>query len=438
MAEWINDINNYKLVPVTTGDGITYDLKMVFKGGSIDPLTATYNYAGKKGSKPKRNSSASPVYDIFVLVPQDDWGAFVSSVQNFDNEWLIKHPLYGDLKGHPVNPIGWDNTFQGDVIWNLQFQQSISEDFPVIKKDYKVDVDNVNTEIQTEAIDNAGVLDYTEAEISLLSDFIDDLEVVYENILTNEYANKIYDIRAVINATTFDAYRFMELTNDLLNISSRLTIDVFPASVQGTLESSVEERMNIISLQNDSIKIIAKETLNMILFSESAGASNIAALTATITTPSESVTKLSGFDVTDQVDVPEAQDYKFKKNVTKTINDTNKLYEDYINTLSEIDFEKDDFTNYIPSNALNDNVTESVLLAIQEVKELSEKAKEETIYITVSDTTPELLAFQLYGSATDENIESIINDNDLFGRDSIANSWRNMIVKRGTKIVYYA
>ena len=73
----------------------------------------------------------------------------------------------------------------------------------------------------------------------------------------------------------------------------------------------------------------------------------------------------------------------------------------------------------VPDEILNDNVSKSVLLAIQEIKDISVKAKEQNIHITERITTPELLAFELYGSATDENVSSIINDNDLFGRNSI-------------------
>ena len=75
-----------------------------------------------------------------------------------------------------------------------------------------------------------------------------------ENILTNEYVNKIYDIRQVINDVTFDVYRFIDLTNDLLNIVSRLRIEVFPASVQNTIVSSVEERNNIVKAHLSTIR----------------------------------------------------------------------------------------------------------------------------------------------------------------------------------------
>jgi len=76
-------------------------------------------------------------------------------------------------------------------------------------------------------------------------------------------------------------------------------------------------------------------------------------------------------------------------------------------------------------------------LPVGDVKEISVKSKEENIYITKSDTTPELLAFELYGSATDENINNIINDNDLFGNSTLSNSWRNMIIRKNIEIVYY-
>jgi hypothetical protein len=435
---FIEDIQNYPLVPVTTGDGTTYELKMRFKGGSIDPMTVTYTYAGKVGSKPERNSSASPVYDLYFFIPQNDWKFFKNSIMIPDNEWLIKHPLYGDLKGYPVNSIVWDNALTGDVPFNIQFQESITEKFPISTRDYRTDVIAVNEEIQIQAIANVGILDFNINEINLLSNFVDNLEVLYENILTNEYINKIYDIRQVINDTTFDSFRFMQLANDILNIASRLTIDVLPASIRNAFVSSVEERKNIIESQNNIILELSEDSLNLIIFKENAGASNIVSLTDTVTTPTESENKLTGFDVTDETTTSDRRDYKFKKDVTKVINDVNNVYNDYINNIGGINFEKEDFSQYIPNDLLNENVTKSILLSIQEIKELSEKAKEETIFVTISDTTPELLAFELYGSATDENINNIINDNDLFGKETLSNSWKNMIIKKNTKIKYYA
>ena len=123
---WQDDIKKYPTVPITTGDGITYQVKLIFKGGGIDPLTAVYSYPGKRGSKPKRNSSASPVYDLEFFVLQDQFNNFKASVQNFDSEWLVEHPLYGDLNGHPTD-FSWDNTEFGEVNVKVQFQESIDD-----------------------------------------------------------------------------------------------------------------------------------------------------------------------------------------------------------------------------------------------------------------------------------------------------------------------
>jgi len=421
---WFDDIESYKLVPITTGDGTTYELKMRFKGGSIAPLTKTYNYAGKVGSKPKRNSCASPVYDLVVFIYQDNWKSFKNSISDPSAEWLVKHPLYGDLKGLPT-AINWDNTTQGDVEFNFQFQQSIDEDTPLIKTDYQAKTRLVNLIIQEQVIEDVGDIEFTEAEVTTLSGLIDSLEEAYEGILNSEYANKLYDIRQTINEAEFDSFRFMSLVNDMLNISSRLNL-------------SVKERITIISSQMASILSIDALTISMAKFNESAGASNITALMETVITPSESVEVVSGFDVTDiSASSPLQDDYKYKKDVLSTINSVNTLYNNYISTISEISITEDEYTQFVPNNDLVNNINESFLLGIQEIKDISNKAKEENVYITQSDTSIELLAHILYGSATDENMNSIINDNDLFGKENITYSWRNMIIKQGTNILYY-
>ncbi len=438
MSEWQENIKNFPLVPITTGDGETYNVKMKIKGGSIDPLTASYNYPGKIGTKPKRNSTASPVFDLNFYIDQDQLGQFIDSISCFDEEWLVKHPLFGNLKGQPIGNMVFDNSKQGDVPFVIQFQQSIEDSIPLIIKDYNAGVITTNTIIQTQAIDTVGFLDFTPSEITLLSDFVDNLEDSYDSILNNEYVNKLYDIRQLINDITFDAYRFMSAINDLLNLITRLRIDILPDSVLNILTSSVDARNNIIQSQSDVILALDIETLNMIIFKENAGACNITALTQTVITPAESVNKLSGFDVTDETETTDVYDYKYKEDVTNTINKTNLIFNSYIENISEIDFTKEDLSVFTPNNVLNDNVVNSVFLAIQEIKELSVKSKEVSIFTTVSDTTAELLAFELYGSATDENINSIINDNDLMGTKSLENSWRNLIIRKDTNIVYYA
>ena len=354
---WWDDVNAYKLVPITTGDGQTYDLKMKFKGGSINPLTATYQYAGKVGSKPKRNSCASPVYDMLFYVPQDDWNTFKDSISDPTNDWLVKHPLYGDLKGLPT-AITWDNTKLGDVEFTFQFQQSIPEDFPVKKVDYAGITITKNQQIQTESISQFSNLDLITSEVAKLSTFVDNLEKIYESVLNNDYINAFYDIRQTLIDVDFNSARFMQQMNDILNIASTLTLPSLDITVLAI--ASISERLNLIDSQNAEILKVDDSTVNLALHKESAGASNMIALTQTVITPNESLNESTGFDVTDAEVVVGEDDYKFKKNVDAAILKVNTIYDDYVNAISEVATE-----NFLPNDTLNNNVNQSILTSIE-------------------------------------------------------------------------
>jgi len=435
---WFDDINAYKLIPITTGDGTTYELKMKFKGGSINPLTAVYNYAGKVGSKPTRNSSASPVYDLMFFVPQDSWKNFKDSISDPSSEWLVKHPLYGDLVGQPTS-MNWDNTKFGDVEFNIQFQQSISDETPDVLIDYKSAVLTQSSLIDEATIVLYENIDPSTEELNIFDIFIDELESIYENVMNSDILNLFYDIRQVLIDTTFDSSRFISLNNQILNSAASL-------SVNGIL-SPLNERFNLISLQMAEILNLDEAVLTesadgntsdaIALYKENCGAVNLGAMAIAISTPSESQNDVAGFDITDTLNAGNQEDYKYKKDVDKTIENTNILFNDYVSALDAIDIEIQGYIKYSPDDNLNYLTTNIVLNGIQSVKEISATAKTENIIITEKDTVPEILAFELYGSASDENINDIINNNDLLGINSIKKTRYGLVIKKGTSIIYY-
>ncbi|HSH52896.1 MAG TPA: hypothetical protein VK982_14315, partial [Bacteroidales bacterium] len=310
-----------------------------------------------------------------------------------------------------------------------QFQESLKDEVPVILRDYKAELDKKNEEIRANAIENVSDREFTPQDVSIISSLADSLEELYQNILNNDYVNAIYDLKSSINADVFDSFRFMEAFNHLLILPVRMLSN--PLDGLGTgLIASVKERNKIIKAQHQALLDLVSDSKSLAIFKENALSVNITTLTETVSTPGESVSKLAGFDITDETEETREDDYTYKKDVTATIATVNELYDDFIVSIDAID-------DFIPDDTINQNVTNSVLLAIQEIKELSTRAKVQNIYITKSDTTPELLAFELYGSATDENIQRIIDDNDLFGKESLRNSWRNMIIRRNVEIIYY-
>lgn len=436
---WQDDINSYKLIPITTGDGETYNLKMKFKGGSFDPLTASYNYAGKVGTKPKRNSCASPVYDFLFYVYQDQWKSFIKSISDPSGEWLVKHPLYGDLKGQPTS-LSWDNTYQGDVEFTVQFQESITDDTPTILIDYKSRILTKNVLINDITVTAFAPVVPSVEEIGVLTKFVDDLEEIYQGVLNSDYLNAFYDIRQVLTDAVFDALRFIDLVNTILNIGSVLSLDgiLYPLKQRFDLMTQQNEVINNVDENTATLSPDGNSSTVIALFKELAGASNMGAIAVSVSTPSESQNDVSGFDVTDISDAANEPDYKYKKDVDSTIEQTNQLLNDYIETLDAIDIEGQGFIKYSPDDTLSTEANNIILLSIQEIKEVSSGAKEENIHLTRKDTVPEILAFELYGSASDENVNEIINNNDLFGKNSVKNSWRNLVIKKNTEIVYYA
>ncbi len=435
---WQQDIDAYRLLSITTGDGVEYDFKTKFKGGSVNPLTASYNYAGKVGTKPTRNSSASPVYDLLFYVHSDKLKAFLISVSDPSEEWIVKHPLYGDLKGQPTS-INWDGSKQGDVEFNVQFQDSIKDDTPLVLVDYRQRILAQNLEIKTiTEIRFAETLPSVE-EINILGDFVDNLEDVYDAVLDSDIANLFYDIRQVIQDTVFDSLRFMVLMNQILNTGSQLSLNgiLYPLSTRFELMKGQNALIVDLDADTDSLSPDGNQSDVIAVFKELSGASNSGAISITVATPAESQNDVSGFDIIDTSNVGAEDDYRYKSQVDSTILETNQLYNDYVDSLDEIDIETQGFVQYSPDDNLSSAAKNTILLGIQEIKEISVKAKEESIHITLKDTVPEILAFELYGIASEENTNEIINNNDLFGKNSIKHSWRDLVIRKNTKIKYY-
>lgn len=463
-------------MPFTTGDGNTYEVKLILRGGNIDPLTASYNYPGKVGSDNKRNSTASPIYDLFFYVTQDDVTDFIKSISSFDNPAKVVHPLYGDLEGEPTG-ISWDNSKTGDVPFTVQFKTNIKDALKVTR-DFQGDTIKKSFAIQEQANAFLDAVEMVTEEINKISEFVDQLEELYENILNNEYINAFYDLKQTLNNVIFDGARVMSLFNEILNISSRLL--PFDKSKSGSqtaenvddsaVKASVSERLNLINQQAELIlsfdETDAPDTqdgntsTNLAIFKELLGAVNITAASNTVVTSSESVSDVSGFDITDEQDITEdsinedlesgdtlaanidsgnvIKDYKYKKNIDLTIQQINDLYNSYAENISDIDLIGENDTPYVPNQLISNNLKQNSLLSIEGIKESTDTAKEENKHIVESDTIPEYLAFKLYGEANDENISAIINDNDLFGLETLNNTWRNLVIKKNTEILYYA
>jgi len=436
---WSEDIQAYPLVPITTGDGEVYNVKMIFKGGSIDPLTGVFNYAGKVGTKPIRNSSASPTYDLNFFIDQELLKKFIVSISDPTNNWLVKHPLFGDLTGHPTS-ISFDNTKQGDVLFTIQFQDSIKDETPEITTDFKERILASASELEEQTIDEFSDIEPSTEELNILDKFLDSLEELYDSIMNSDIMNLIYDGKKLIQDVTFASSKFISITNDLMKIPSLLSIDGILEPLKTRLEIIKGQAEHLKNLDvNVSTKSSDGNTSDAIAkFKQLSGSVNLSSLAIGISTPSESQNNISGFDITDKMNVGNKPDYRFKKDVESTILFANQLLDDYITSIDSIDLEIKGNIKFSANEYLNYKTTNIVLSAIQEVKEISNKAKNENFIITKKDTTPELLSFELYGIASDENVQEIIDNNDLFGNNSIANSWRNFVIKKNTKIVYYA
>ena len=419
MSDW----QEKRLQPftVTTGDGVKYTpLWNSEKSVSLaqEFNIAQFNFKGLPGTLIDRGEVKGNVYDIEFIFQGAD---HLVHAENFrisaaDNgkktrnklkkPWEINHPYYGILIVQPIalkynNDEGNITRITGQVIETIKAGSIGSgvDPFDKITID-KLAVDAALFDTYIAEVPAPQIIDMQqmEANITNLDSNVSPLTKLSDDY--NKFKNGLNAAHYYISkATAFPGQA----------IASIQAIISFPANFNDSeINRLVMLAKSFVGLYNYVIDL--PKTLRK-LYENNAGTVLSTMCLATVT------------NVTN--------DFNTRPAVIDAINTILDTYNTYVSNLDTMQADNGSSpTSYIPDvNALN-ALSALVNYTIGNLLEIAANAQQQQTYILPSDDNVIPLAYKLYGSASDDNVDRLINDNNINYREML-------LIKKGREIVYY-
>ena len=421
---WI-DLLNDRTLTVTTGEGSSFRPTWLNATKDIRYNNRIYNFPGVIGSVVDRRAKVGDkfVFELFFDGPDTIADAARFEIASRDQRpWRFVHPFYGDLIVQPLR-MRFDNRIYNitkitvDAIEVAQAVQAIAP------------VNVIDTVIENKlTLDESAVVAYrSNVPVPEVDDSVDfaDLITSFNTDVVGFVANN-EDLAAFRDA----ASRASGLVSSLVTGSARLIRSVntmlnFPA----TLAQGLQGRLNVLveafdGLNNrifaDDLADIRPSQKNFYLITGGNLISNMAF--ASIVDPDggeDSTYSLSG-------------DYASRADLIRMIELLIRYYNEYLENLDRLTTDRaDDLDSFVPDfdylfilsgimkNTLR-NLESSIFDSVQE---------REIFLVDPSDVVT--LAHRLYGSASNENIEALVEVNSLSLNDVIE-------VDSGRFIKYYS
>jgi hypothetical protein len=412
---------------IVTGDGKEWNPDKIQQGGaSLNPNTSGYDKPNVQGSEVRRNSGSSPSIDLLFQMPAENTAPFLESSKNPET-WKVTHPLYGSFDCMPVS-IDVNTGAVDGHIWTIKVWQTIGTKFPVQSIDVKTDVALKSSATLDIAL--TSVTELTPSDVDKLEVFILDLEVVYNAVMNSE-------IKALIDDALDLLLNGADSVTDVMKAIEAIIL------IPRDLNLQIKDKVLILEAQYLQATNIVCDTINMCQFFESTAAQNNCALSQVIVNPNTTTEEIgisTDNTLIESSDLLEP-DYRLRKDILDIALRTEQLYNASISAVDEranLGILDENGYQYIPREDIYANTDITVSASVSGLNDVAFDAKTETIHITESETTTEWLAWKLYGKASDENIQLIIDANDLFGKDTLENSWRNLVIQRNKSIIYYS
>ncbi len=419
-------LNNQNIVfQIVTGDGETYTPQKEPAGAaSLNPNTSGYEKPDVQGSEVRRNSGANPVIDLIFSLPTETVNNFLNSVKN-PNVWTVTHPVYNTFKCYPTS-VNLNEESLSQVRFTVKVWQT-SDIQSILTVDSQSDVANKAETLQADAV--AIVEELDAGDVSAINSLIEELDEVYEGVETSE-------TRAIIDDATDAMLTATDNTTDAMLAVQRVLL------IPRDLKIDMRTKVRLFENQFNQAKNITINSYNLCRFQEFLINTQNSGISDTIMNPVVEEDETDGLIVddiiTDSVDLD--PDYNNRDDLLDIALSVEELYQDgvtEIDRITALELKDDTGANYISDPDLYQLSDQIVSLSITGLNQVAFDARVATSYITEKETTVEILSHELYGMASDKNIDELINVNDLFGFNTLLNTWRNYTIEKGINITYY-
>ena len=401
---WKDNLENIKFT-IKTGDGSVYYPLWRDSVKSTKLNFAKYDFINVRGSFIDRKESESGSFPLnFYFTGEDNLNqakAFENSAKD-KRSWVITHPFYGTLKGHPTNIERNDNSF-GNTEINVLFWESIADDYPE-------DSDSIPDEVEDRVVrlNSLGIQNYVSKAQPKTGD-INDLKSSIEisaarfepdSINFNEYIalkNKsLGDLNLLIQETevaiTTAQLVLSEPANFIRNIRSKID----------SIKSAYEEIKKTINPENRQSKYYFE--------------TQAAALLGNLAKSSVN---------------PLPNDYIVRSDIESVNSELFGLYNDYLTTIDANQIPLENINDeYSPDIDLQSSLIDLVTYTSQSLFVLSFDARQERSIILDKDSNLIVLTHRFLGLASDENLEIFKRINKI----GLSEIYR---IKKGRLITYY-
>jgi hypothetical protein len=320
--------------------------------------------------------------------------------------WIIFHPVYGRIDGHPIS-ITFDNSGINIVKVITEFVESITDDGPRITEDFGESAFSSGEEVEELASSITEGISPTVSDVNLMADttsqmFEDAKGSISDSNVASEYQNVFTQATNEINSAIGNASFGIQTVQNFITYPY-----LFTQSVQNRLVVLVEQA-NILSKSIVNLTDKNKKT-----FFESFKSTLLVAMVKSAVTPNEN-------------------DYQ---NAPDVLNVITILIDTYNNFIKELNFLKSEngveIDSYNPDYNLQNELNYNVNYAVSNLLQIALTAQQERVIYLENDSNVIVQTHRFYGlDIEDVNLNRFISTNNVSLNELTQ-------LKKGRKIVYY-
>lgn len=409
---WQDRVDNIDF-SIQTGDGKTYF--PLYKGGEKEKEfnTSSFEFINVYGTlvdRKKPQGGKFPLVFWFQGANNTELADEFEASCDDPRPWEVVHPFYGTIKGQPIS-IKRDDSSLNITEVTVPFWESIDADYPTFNFSVKDNTREMHkTTLFACALSAVTNVEFAPLDIAKMQSSLMDMEGAMEGIQDgntySEFQNALNSAIKAIDNLLEDALNAIQNVQNFMDL---------PTQYIQAIEGRVASYVNIYNNLKNSIESL----VDMKIF-ESLGGSVLACISLVTTNP---------FD----------DDYVLVSDVDNMTNRIASLYNDYRQTLSELQLrssEVDAQENSINRNVFIPDATSQLEIntlinyTLANLYKISFTTKRERIVVVDKKTNMILLVHKYLGiDADDENIKIFKKTNNILFKENFA-------IEKGREIKY--
>lgn len=402
---WQDKLQNIQF-SIKTGDGKEWF--PLFKTGekSKEFNTSIYDFIDVPKSLVERKQPKSSKYPLTFWFDGENHVETAEEFERSANDnryWTITHPYYGTIKGQPLSITRNDINLNITEI-SVDFWESIVFDFP--KSNLSI---QDNTLVKNESVLDSCAVSYSGRKVQSTEDIqknkdatlliAKSFEKLQGDDTFSEYQNAVSTALKANDKLLTDSFDAILKTQVLINL---------PSQYERTVKEKISAYKSVFSSLSTILNTVADK-----LFYESMGASSISCYCNAA------------------VNYEFGVDYVTASEVESVASDLIQIYDSYFQLLDSAST-----SNYVveigyqPNPIVQTQLNDLVMYTLANLYNLAFEAQQERIVYVEKDTNIVLLTHRYLGLASDENIETFRQINDIKLKELFK-------IKKGRKIKYY-